>query len=182
MPHSAQTSDARQLWTFAAILLGAALVFGLFVLPMMKPAAGPLVGKQAPDFNLEVIHGGSPGSRIRLSDLRGRTVVLDFWASWCAPCREQAPILDALSREYSPDSVSVIGVNTDDALEAARRFASQNNLSYPSVRDEGDVFLQYQGRGLPTLAVVDPHGKLVAVESRLMGRREIEQLVETARD
>ena len=158
------------------------MVFGFFVLPMMKPAAGPLVGQPAPDFNLEVIHGGTPGSRIRLSDLKGRTVLLDFWASWCGPCREQAPILDALSREYSPDSVSVVGVNTDDTLEAARSFAKENNLSYPSVHDDGEVFLQYQGQGLPTLAVVDPSGNLVAVESRLMAKKEIKQLVEAAQN
>jgi thiol-disulfide isomerase/thioredoxin len=180
MPHGPETTDRRQFSIFASVALGLGLVFGLFIVPLLSPAPSTGLNEPAPDFSLEVIVGGEPGSRIRLSDLKGRTVLLDFWASWCAPCRAQAPIIDAINRAYPSDRFAIVGVNTGDDPERAKQFALQSRLSYPSVYDAGEVFKGYGASGLPTLAVVDRQGILVALESGVMRRGQIEALLQTA--
>ncbi len=119
---------------------------------------------------------------MRLSELRGKTVVLDFWASWCAPCRAQAPIIDKLARQHEKDGdLVVVGVNTSDEQEAAIQFARSHNLAYTMLYDEqNQVARAYSVTGLPTLIVVDRAGKIVAVRRSVVRQKELEQLVATA--
>jgi len=165
-------------WVVPLVLVGCALI-GYFVLPLLGVGKHPLVGNPAPAFDLEVISGGHPGNRIRLDDYRGRTVVLDFWATWCRPCRAQMPIIDELAREHSRD-VAVIGVNTDDALANAVAFARQSQLAYPNVYDSGEVFASYGGMGLPTLVVISPTGRVFAVRQGVTRKGALEELVRQA--
>jgi thiol-disulfide isomerase/thioredoxin len=177
-----ETTNPKQAWVTLALVVGVTAFFLFVILPYMRPKS-PLEGAGAPDFALPVIHGGEPGNRIRLSDLRGKTVILDFWASWCAPCRAQAPIIDKLAREHeAADDLVVVGVNTSDEHEAALQFARSQNLSYPMVYDEQNrVAAAYKVTGLPTLIVVDKTGKIVTVRSSVVRKKELEELVERAR-
>jgi cytochrome c biogenesis protein CcmG/thiol:disulfide interchange protein DsbE len=175
-----ETADLKQAWTVGGLVLVVSLIFGLVVLPRIGQSDSKLVGVEAPDFTLPVIHGGETGNRLRLGDLRGKTVLLDFWASWCGPCRAQAPVLDAFARRYPKDAM-VVGVNTGDELAAAVDFLKSRGLSYTAVFDEtGAIGRAYGASTLPTLVVVDAKGRIRAVRRRIVKENELEELLKAA--
>jgi len=171
------TPESRRRWLNIVLLLGASVLFGAAVLPRLQPAAAKLRGMDAPDFALPVVYGGLPDSRMRLSDLRGKAVVLDFWASWCGVCRAQAPILDGVARRFQAEDVVVIGVNTGDRPDQAVAFARGRSLSYASVLDDGSVAAAYRANALPTLVVVSRTGKIAEVRQGLVRAAELERLL-----
>jgi peroxiredoxin len=178
MPKLKETTNPRQAWTTLLLVIGVTALFAFVVVPYIRPKS-PLEGVAAPDFALSVIHGGDPGARIRLSDLRGKTVILDFWASWCGPCRTQAPIMDTVARNHeAAGDVVVVGVSTSDERNAAIQFAQSQNLSYPMVFDDANkVAAAYSVTGLPTLIVIDKAGKIVSVRRSVVRETELEELV-----
>lgn len=180
MEKGSPTYNPKQAWTTALLVAGVSLFFGVVVLPYLSPSKSELVGKAAPDFALNVIHGGEPGNRIRLSDLKGKAVVLDFWASWCQACRAQAPIVDRVAREAESSEVMVVGVNTGDSMPDAVRFAQQSGLSFVSVFDDKGVADAFGVRELPTLVVVDKQGRVSAFRTRVVKESELKRLVEEA--
>lgn len=176
------TTDRNQVWTFMGLLALACAVFGYAVLPHMDPGRSRLQGERAPDFTLRVISGGEPGNRLALSDQRGQVVLLDFWASWCGPCRIQAPILERFAAMHAQDKVTVIGVNTGDAEPAALEFIRSVGVTYPVVFDEqGMVSRAFGASELPTLVVIDPEGNVSSIDARVFKEQELEQLVKDAR-
>jgi peroxiredoxin len=140
------------------------------------------VGLPAPDFTLPVMIGGEPGARIELSDLRGQVVVLDFWASWCAPCRAQAPIIDRVARAQRGKRVIVLGVSTSgDDWGRAVRFVQSQGLGYTSVFDaEGRVAAAFGVDTLPTVVIVDPQGKIASVHERTVRADELSEQIAKA--
>jgi cytochrome c biogenesis protein CcmG, thiol:disulfide interchange protein DsbE len=174
--------SGKILYPTIVALLALSMLFGLMILPRLFHGSHPLVGHEAPDFALEVVYNGAAGDRIHLAELKGHPVILDFWATWCAPCRAEAPILDRVSRKHKERGLVVVGINTNDADERlAPLFAKQTGLSYPIVRDADDrVAGLYGVVNLPTLVIIDTKGSVIAVRSGLEDDGELDRLVNQA--
>jgi cytochrome c biogenesis protein CcmG, thiol:disulfide interchange protein DsbE len=116
----------------------------------------------APSFDLPTLDGGG---RLTLSALRGKAVVVNFWASWCAPCKDEAPLLEAAWRNRRKDGLVVVGVNVQDLSSDAKRFARRAGLTFPLVREGagGRTADRYGLTGLPETFFVDRRGRVVDV-------------------
>ncbi len=111
-------------------------------------------GRAAPDFRLAT----PDGTTVRLSDYRGKWVVVNFWASWCGPCRQETPELQRLADRH-PQTLVVIGVNQQESAGVAAKFAGQFDVAYPIALDaDGAVSVAYRVTGLPRTLLVDPAG------------------------
>jgi thiol-disulfide isomerase/thioredoxin len=178
-------ADARQGYVVAALVVVASLVLGIFGLPRLGRRSAhsdsALAGRPAPDFLLPTFSGANWGKTQRLSDLQGKTVLLDFFASWCGPCRQQAPIVERLARRLGGAKFAVYGVNTSDQLGDAQRYLSEHQPSYPVLFDGDDAAASAFGvTGLPTLIVIDQRGIVRAMETRVVEERELEDLLHEA--
>lgn len=124
----------------------------------------PPAGRQpAPDVSGPALGGG----RLRLASLGGRVVVVNFWASWCAPCRGEAPALSALSQECRPLGVRFVGVDERDDRYAAQAFERSFGIDYPSLSDPGsEIVLAFHGavqpQAIPSTLVIDRQGRIAA--------------------
>ncbi len=115
----------------------------------------------APDFDVRRLNGD--GS-VSLASLRGKAVVVNFWASWCDPCEDESPYLEALWRDRRGDGLVLVGVNEEDVSKDARRFARRQGLTYPLVRDRsGELRDDYKLRGYPETFVLDRRGRIAAL-------------------
>lgn len=104
-----------------------------------------------------------PAYRLALSEYRGKVVVVDFWASWCAPCRRSLPWLDAMQRQYADEGLVVIGVNEDKAREDAEAFLGDVPVGFRIVLDlDGEIARQYELVAMPSTYVFGRDGELVA--------------------
>jgi thiol-disulfide isomerase/thioredoxin len=115
----------------------------------------------APDFTATTL----AGSRLSLSSYRGRVVVLNFWGSWCVPCREEAPVLAVASQQYAPAGVAFVGVDVRDTTASAEAFARSFGITYPSVADpSSQITLDFTAvvpiAGTPTTLVIDRTGHI----------------------
>ncbi|MBK8432145.1 MAG: TlpA family protein disulfide reductase [Chloroflexi bacterium] len=120
----------------------------------LPTTAAPRVGFLAPDFTLPT----HTGDELTLSDLRGRAIVLNFWATWCAPCRVETPYFQALSQQYV-DEVVFVGVNQGETAVTIQMFADNYELTYPLVLDENSqINREYAVFGLPTTYFIDADG------------------------
>ena len=118
----------------------------------------PTAGKQVPDFTAPLLGGEGD---LALSDLAGKPVVLNFWASWCGPCKDEAPLFKRAHAEYG-DRIAFLGVDIRDALSDALEFVEAYGLTYPSVRDEGmRIYADYGLTGQPETFFIDAEGVLV---------------------
>ena len=147
----------------AAQVAALACVAGLLALLVWKLAHqrhAPPVGSPAPAFALPRLDG--PGV-VSLASLRGHPVVLNFWASWCGPCKTEAPALERDSRRYRDRGVRFVGVDDNDLPSDARRFVSVHGLTFPMLKDgSGDVTRNYGISQLPETYVLDASGEVVA--------------------
>jgi len=134
-----------------------------------------LVGRRAADFTLKTISG----EPVHLAELRGKVVLLDFWATWCQPCRRELPTIEALSRKYKERNVIVLGINDED-VSTARRFLEKNHPDLETLHDAGrKVHRTYGCNAIPTVIVIDPQGKVVA---QFVGQRSEDVLVAALRE
>jgi thiol-disulfide isomerase/thioredoxin len=130
--------------------------------------SGQLIGRVAPDFELPALDG----RKLKLSDLRGKAVLLNFWATYCGPCKIEMPWFVELQKEYGPQGFQIVGVAMDDAsTEEIAKFAKQMGVNYPIVLGQESVGQSYGGVGvLPTTFFLDRDGKLIAREFGLQSR------------
>lgn len=116
------------------------------------------LGQAAPAGTLPRLSGGGTGS---LADYRGRWVLVNFWASWCIPCRQEAPALESFQRRYGGPSFTVLGIDTRDLSGDGQKFVQQYGLTYPQLRDgDGQRAHEFGSTGVPENFLVDPRGKV----------------------
>jgi cytochrome c biogenesis protein CcmG/thiol:disulfide interchange protein DsbE len=171
-----RAAAARAGWLVPALVLAAAALFGLLALPQLAPRQ-----VLADDFllpRLDPKGGASPG-KVRLSDLQGKGVILDFWASWCQPCRVQAPIVDRVAKKNAARGLVALGVVSGDTAEDAAAFLAAHPVAYESVvDDQGAATRAFRVTGLPTIVAINPKGEVVAVRKALVSEKELTALIE----
>jgi len=147
---------------------------GLIAVLASSPAAtdvqarSPLLGKPAPGFSGRDLSGQA----VRLSEFRGRFVLVNFFASWCVPCRQEQPELASWYQEHqAAGDASLVGVVFSDSADAARRYQAQTGATWPVIGPDDQVALDYGVRGQPESYVVDPSGfVLVKIVGRVTAR------------
>ena len=147
-------------------LLGAAVVplvlvvtLGAVLLGRLPAASPTTVGSAAPDF----VVADLDGTPIRLAELRGRPVVLNFWASWCGPCVEEFPLLREAAAQHADEGLAIVGIVHDDRSEAARDFMARNGATWPSAMDPGErVASAYGILGPPETYFIGRDGRIAA--------------------
>lgn len=131
----------------------------------------PEAGSVAPDFELPDVNG----EMVRLSDYRGRPVILNFWATWCAPCRLEMPELERAQAEFGADGPAVLTLNQEESAEQVGAFFTEVGLTLPALLDsDGDVGTAYGAFFLPTTVIVGPDGVVAAVHRGLIDRDELD--------
>ena len=121
------------------------------------------VGSQAPDFQLNNLDGHS----ISLSDLRGKPVFINFWATWCSPCRSEMPYIQEIYEEWSGKGLVVLAINIGESPSQVEEFMESQNLSFPVLLDTGkNIAQKYNIQGIPTSFFVDKDG---VVQEKIIG-------------
>jgi thiol-disulfide isomerase/thioredoxin len=147
--------------TFLAAALGTAFAaVGGAVLALAPPTAtaGETLRAPAADFTLPVRGQASP---VQLSKLRGQVVMINFWASWCGPCRQEFPLLDQMYRKYRPMGFTLLGVNVEPEMTDAEGFLAKVPVSFPIVMDrENAVSKAYGVNAMPSTVIVDRQGNV----------------------
>ena len=148
---------------FLIVLVALAIAFSIFFLarPLRTtaPHASLTINMVAPDFSLPELTGG----QFKLSDYRGKIVLLDFWATWCDPCREEIPHFVELQNKYGNQGLQIIGVSMDDSPEPVRDFSQRFKMNYPVVMGNAKIGELYGGvLGLPIAFVIGRDGRIHA--------------------
>jgi len=139
---------------------------------------GDGVGTVAPDFTLPTLEG----KQVKLSDYRGKAVLLNFWATWCGPCKVEIPWFMDLEKQYGSQGLVVVGIAMDDdGKDGVTKFAREMKIDYPVLVGNDAVADQYGGvAGLPTTFYVDRNGKIVKKVAGLVSHSEIEDGIKAA--
>lgn len=178
VPPPTEPTRLRNRWavTCLAGVLGAAFALNLVWVVRQREALAPLQrGKEAPGFTLPRVEGGPP---VSLASLRGRPVLLDFWATWCPPCIQMMPTLHALHDDWGPRGVQFVGINADGAMRDAdelRAFMRAHPAPYPTVVDDGSAARGYGVDSLPRLVLLGPDGAVLKTFSGLTSKAELDR-------
>jgi peroxiredoxin len=175
----------RTFFVLLAIFAGVTVM--ILTARQLKPSAsakngggiGALRGAPAPDFTLKTLDGKT----LTLSDLRGKAVLINFWATWCAPCKIETPWIVDLQKQYEAQGLQVLAVSMDDesSTEDVKKFAQEMKMTYPILRGTEEVGDEYGGvEFLPTIFFVGRDGKVTGRILGLRGRQDIEDNVKKA--
>ena len=139
-----------------------------------------LRGKRAPEFSLRTVDG----KKVSLADYKGKAVLINFWATWCAPCKIEMPWLVSLRTQYAPQGFEILGVNEDDAgtpRAKLAKFGQEQGLNYPLLVGDDAMSRKYGGgEVLPTSYFVGRDGKIIAETAGLVSKSEVEASIKKA--
>ena len=167
----------RNTWILGLLAIAVALMLTAprFLKPRHKLglATTGAAGKAAPDFELKDING----KVVKLSDFRGKAVVLNFWATWCPPCKVEIPWFEDLQNRYRDQGLEVVGVALDDSSDKdIADFAKEMKMNYPVLLGKEETSDLYGGvDALPTTFYIDRNGKIVTSVPGLIDRKDIEE-------
>jgi peroxiredoxin len=144
------------------ITLKALLRVGIVVAACVAPvivenalASTVKISELAPDFTLKTLDGPN----LRLEEYRGQVVLINFWASWCGPCRQEMPILDRLHKRYEDAGFAVLGINVEGEISPAQKIVDKTKVTFPVLIDEGQLVSElYQLEAMPSTVVIDRDG------------------------
>ena len=168
-----------------AVVLAIVILAVTFMLYMGRRMAGPprqggvkgsalvgdVRGQQAPDFELKALDGRT----IRLSDYRGKAVVLNFWATWCGPCKVEMPWFEEFQKQYAAQGLVILGVAMDDSQDDVQKFAQELGVHYPIVMGRNSVADAYGVQAFPGTFYIDRNGRIVEWVTGLAGHGDIEE-------
>jgi cytochrome c biogenesis protein CcmG/thiol:disulfide interchange protein DsbE len=164
VPNPRRVASLPTAWRIAAILLPLLLIaaWGAWLVTRSTPAAvGGRIGSQAPGFTLTDLDGAP----VRLADLAGRPVIVNFWASWCGPCVREFPLLDAAAKAHASDGLAVLGIVYEDTAAGARAFMTQRGATWPALLDPGSAVASAYGIYGP------PETFFIGRDGRVAGRQ-----------
>ena len=176
-PPSVRSRSGRRILVATVAIVAAATVFALALTQGQTSDSGSVDGggKPAPPFNLENVRPGGPP--VSLQELRGKPVVVNFWASWCGPCRREMPAFQA-AYEALGDKVTFVGIDNKDFRDSAAKFLNETGVRYPSGFDpSGNVAASYGVIGLPATFFISEDGRLLESRTGEMSRDELERTI-----
>ena len=141
------------------------LIFFIIPIPSFIYAIPPapweideIIGQEAPAFTLEDLDGNS----VSLQDYKGKVLLINFWATWCPPCKDEIPSLNQLHKKYSGKDFAVIGISTDDKKKAIVKFIKKHKVDFIIPHDkDGKIMREYKVFSLPTSFLIDKQGNIV---------------------
>ena len=147
--------------------------------PASRAAKDPLVGHHAPNFSLTMLNTSSlTSSKLSLSNFQGKAVVLNFWASWCQPCKEELPLLENTWKQLQAQHKGIVflGINFQESSKDATRFLQQYGITYPAALDtDGSIANKYNVTSLPQTIFIDRDGTITSREPQELSAKELSQ-------
>jgi cytochrome c biogenesis protein CcmG/thiol:disulfide interchange protein DsbE len=184
-PDSAAGQVQQKISTFGVVsilvilgLLGV-IAYALYKRSQTQPTSGPAPAFAVTMYDFDQI--AMSGQRVQLKDLRGKAVVVNFWASYCDPCKTEAPMLERVWNDYRDQGVVFLGLNTNDPLKNALDYLTQYGITYPNAPDEGShIEDAYRITGIPETFVISPQGKIVRHFMSEPNERELRDVIDQA--
>lgn len=156
------------------LVLGAALVYALITNLSGEKDTSHDIGDEAPNFELIQINDKNEEEKVNLSELKGKGVMLNFWGTWCAPCREEMPYMESLYPTYKEKGVEIVAVNLDQSELKVQQFIDEFDLTFPVPHDVRDEVRELYGIGpLPSTVFINPDG---VIEDIVIGALTLDRL------